>query len=52
MYAHDFESILKPLHVDIQDDDNTKKVNKHIPCGFGVFSKFAYGEIPNALRFV
>ena len=32
------------------DNNNTKKINEHIPCGFGVFSKFAYGEIPNALK--
>ena len=37
MYA-DFESILEPM------EKNSKgRVNKHVPSGFCVYSKFAYG---------
>ena len=46
MYA-DFESILKPLK---PQNNNTEKINEHVPCGFGVYSKFAYGKVPNALK--
>ena len=28
----------------------TKKVNQHIPFGFCIYSKFAYGEVPNPLK--
>ena len=39
MYA-DFESILEPM------ENNSKGlVNKHVPSGFCVYSKFAYGEM-------
>ena len=46
MYA-DFESILKPLE---KQGSNTEKINEHVPCGFGVYSKFAYGKVPDALE--
>ena len=51
MYA-DFEAILNP----IQDPSPypskpyTKEVNQHIPSGFCIYSKFAYGEVENLLR--
>ena len=47
LYA-DFESILKPLNDGCKG--NTRKVNEHIPCGFCVYSKFAYGDVPDALK--
>ena len=45
MYA-DFESILMPIN----DSQDTNKINEHIPCGFGVYSKFAYGDIQDPLK--
>lgn len=42
MYA-DFESILKPIH------DDKSWLNIHIPSGWCVHSKFAYGEVPDPL---
>ena len=61
MYA-DFESILKPVDERYKDKMNqlktdrkgkesyTEKINKHIPSGWCVYSKFAYGEIPDPLK--
>ena len=44
MYA-DFESILEPM------EKNSKgRVNKHVPSGWCVFSKFAYGDVPDPLK--
>ena len=44
MYA-DFESILEPM------EKNSKgRVNKHVPSGFCVYSKFAYGDVPDPLK--
>ena len=44
MYA-DFESILEPM------EKNSKgRVNKHFPSGFSVYSKFAYGNVPDSLK--
>ena len=44
MYA-DFESILEPM------EKNSKgQVNKHVPSGFCVYSKFAYGDIPDPMK--
>ena len=46
MYA-DFESILEPM------EKNSKgRVNKHVPCGFCVYSKFAYGDVPDPLKII
>ena len=42
-----FKSIFKPLK---PQNNNTEKINEHVPCGFGVYSKFAYGKVPNALK--
>ena len=28
----------------------TKEINQHIPSGFCVYSKFAYGEVKNPLK--
>ena len=44
MYAG-FESILEPM------EKNSKgRVNKHVPLGFAVYSKFAYGNVPDPLK--
>ena len=41
----DFESILEPM------EKNSKgRVNKHVPSGFCVYSKFAYGDVPDPLK--
>ena len=51
MYA-DFEAILKPIKEPSFDPDKpyTKEINQHIPSGFCVYSKFAYGEVENPLE--
>ena len=46
MYA-DFEAISAPIQ-DLSPDPSepyTKEVNKHIPSGYCVYSKFTYGEV-------
>ena len=44
MYA-EFESILEPM------EKNSKgQVNKHVPSGFCVYSKFAYEDVPDLLK--
>ena len=59
LYA-DFESILKPVEERYRDKMNqmkskrqgrsyTEKVNKHVPSGWCVHSKFAYGEVQDPL---
>ena len=53
MYADfDREAILKPEEVIESDAEKsyTKKINQHIPSGFCVYSKFAYGEVENPLK--
>ena len=54
MYA-DFESVLDPTNNVERDEihDNTsytEKKNKHVPSGYSVYSKFAYGEIEDPLN--
>ena len=51
MYA-DFEAILKPTEVIESDPDKsyTKEINQHIPSGFCVYGKFAYGDVKNPLK--
>ena len=51
MYA-DFEAILKPMKESSFNPDAayTKEINQHIPSGFCVYSKFAYGEVENPLK--
>ena len=51
MYA-DFEAILKPIQGPSPDPEEpyTKEVNQHMPSGFCVYSKFAYGEVESPLR--
>ena len=59
MYA-DFESILIPVKERYEDrmkelknkrkDTDTKKVNRHVPSGWCVHSKFAYGDIQDPLK--
>ena len=51
MYV-DLESILIPIQgpsPDLSEAYNTK-VNQHIPSGWCVYSKFAYGEVENPLK--
>ena len=59
LYA-DFESILKPVEERYRDKMNqmkskrqgrsyTEKVNTHVPSGWCVHSKFAYGEVQHPL---
>ena len=51
MYA-DFEAILQPIEGPDPDPEEsyTKKVNQHIPSGYCIYSKFAYGEVKDQLR--
>ena len=49
IYA-DFESLLVPSVKDDQMETQTKKLNKHVPCGWCTYSKFAYGEVPDPLE--
>ena len=51
MYA-DFESILEPMDHGSSDPNQpyTNEVNQHMPSGWCVYSKFAYGDIDNPLR--
>ena len=54
MYA-DFESILKPVDETALPSRRkggapfTEKINEHIPSGWCVYSKFAYGDVPNPI---
>ena len=51
MYA-DFEAILEPIEGASPNPEGsyTSKVNQHIPSGFCVYSKFAYGVVQNPLK--
>ena len=54
MYA-DFESILEPMGpVELESPNPnqpyTNEVNQHMPSGWCVYSKFAYGYVDNLLR--
>ena len=52
MYA-DFESILEPMDAVEPGSPNqpyTNEVNQHMPSGWCVYSKFAYGDVDNPLR--
>ena len=51
MYA-DFEANLKPTEgTSLNPEESyTKEINQHIPSGFRVYSKFAYGEVENPLK--
>ena len=51
MYT-DFESILKPIEEPSPNPEEPyiKEINQHIPSGFCVYSKFAYGKIENPLK--
>ena len=52
MIYMDFEAILKPTQGSSHDPSEpyTKEVNRHIPSGFCIYSKFAYGEVENPLK--
>ena len=41
------EKMSKIPHHDNNNKAYTRKINKHIPCGFAVYSKFAYGDVLN-----
>ena len=51
MYA-DFEAILQPIQSPSPDPSQpyTSEVNQHIPSGWCVYSKFAYGNVQNSLK--
>ena len=51
MYA-DFESILEPMDHGSPNPNQpyTNEVNQHMPSGWCVYSKFAYGDVDNPLR--
>ena len=51
MYA-DFESILELMDHGSSDPNQpyTNEVNQHMPSGWCVYSKFAYGDVDNLLR--
>ena len=51
MYA-DFEAILKAIESSNPNPESsyTKVINQHIPSGFCLNSKFAYGEVENPLK--
>ena len=52
MYA-DFESILElmdPVEPGSPSQPYTNEVNQHMPSGWCVYSKFAYGDVDNPLR--
>ena len=50
MYA-DFESILQPIQGARNNPNvpSTRGVNIHMPSGWCVYSKFAYGKVTNSL---
>ena len=52
MYA-DFKAILKPINEAINvnpEEPYALEINQHVPSGFSVYSKFAYGEVENPLK--
>ena len=48
----DFEAILEPIQGPSQDPEEsyTSKVNQHIPSGWCIYSKFAYGDVGDPLK--
>ena len=46
-----FEAILEPMQGSIPDPKGpyTKDISQHIPSGWCVYSKFAYGEVKDPL---
>ena len=46
---YDLESLLPPIPAKSRDSKSpyTNLINQHIPCGWNVRSKFAYGEVKN-----
>ena len=52
MYA-DFEAILEPIQERVPGDPNkpyTSEVSRHIPSGWCIYRKFAYGEVESQLK--
>ena len=51
MYA-DFEAILEPIEGSTPNPEMpyTEEINKHVPSGFCMNSKFAYGKVQNPLK--
>ena len=52
MYA-DYEANLEPIEESTPNPQNSyaKEINKHIPSGFCIHSKFTYGKVENPLKF-
>ena len=48
MYA-DSESILEPIEKNSRVTC-TERINRHVPSGFCVYSKFAYGDVLDSLK--
>ena len=48
MYAN-FESILEPLERK-EEEENTVPINRHASSGWCVYSKFAYGDVPDPMK--
>ena len=48
----DFEAILKPIEGSTPNPESsyTKEINKLIPSGFCICSKFAYGKVENLIK--
>ena len=51
MYA-DFKANFEPIQATNPNPEEsyTKEINKHIPSGFCVYSKFTYGKVKNPLK--
>ena len=51
MVIINFESLLKPIETNNPDPNQPyiQNVNEHIPSGYCVYSKFAYGEVKDPL---
>ena len=51
MMYEDFEAILEPIQGPNPDPNQpyTSKVNQHVPSGWCVYSKFAYGDVKDPL---
>ena len=45
-----FESILEPMEPGSPNQPYTNEVNQHMPSGWCVYSKFAYGDVDDLLR--
>ena len=46
---HDGQNQFKPTEDSMKSNFN-REINQHIPSGFCVYSKFAYGKVENPLK--